>query len=55
MYLHEYENLAEAHARIGHFLDDVYMTKRAHSALGYQTPAEFEAAVVSSEGQPVQL
>lgn len=55
VYLHEYEDLAEARARIGRFLDDVYMTKRVHSALGYQTPAEFEAAVVVSGPQPVQL
>lgn len=48
VYLHEYADLAEARTRIGRFLDDVYMTKRVHSALGYQTPAEFEAAVVVS-------
>jgi len=48
VYLHEYADLTEARTRIGRFLDDVYMTKRIHSALGYLTPAEFEAAVVSS-------
>jgi len=48
VYLHEYADLAEARTRIGRFLDDVYMTKPVHSALGYQTPAEFEAAVVAS-------
>lgn len=55
VYLHDYADLSEARTRIGRFLDDVYMTKRVHSALGYQTPAEFEAAVVASEVQPVQL
>ena len=46
VYLHDYADLTEARMRISRFLDDVYMTKRVHSALGYQTPAEFEAAVV---------
>jgi transposase InsO family protein len=55
VYLHEYADLTEARTRIGRFLDDVYMTKRIHSALGYQTPAEFEAAVVASGAHPVQL
>lgn len=41
--LHDYRDLDEARGRIGHFLDDVYMTKRIHSSLGYRTPAEFEA------------
>lgn len=42
VYLFEYENLAEARRRIGHFLEDVYNQKRLHSALGYLPPAEFE-------------
>lgn len=43
VYLHDYQNYAEAYARIGHFLDEVYTHKRIHSSLGYLTPSEFEA------------
>jgi putative transposase len=42
--LSEYLDLADARKQIGCFIEDVYMTKRIHSALGYLTPAEFEAA-----------
>ena len=41
--LSEYNDLDDARQQIGQFLEDVYMTKRIHSALGYVTPAEFEA------------
>lgn len=42
VYLCEYENIAEARASIGHFIEEVYNRKRLHSALGYVPPAEFE-------------
>ena len=42
--LSEYLDLNDARRQIGCFIEDVYMTKRIHSALGYLTPAEFEAA-----------
>lgn len=42
VYLFEYETLAEARSRIGHFLEDVYNQKRLHSAIGYVPPAEYE-------------
>jgi len=41
--LSEYRNLDDAREQIGCFIDQVYMQKRIHSALGYLTPVEFEA------------
>ena len=42
--LSEYLDFSDAHSQIGHFIEDVYMTKRIHSSLGYLTPLEFETA-----------
>jgi putative transposase len=42
--LSEYNDFADARQQIGGFIEKVYMTKRIHSALGYLTPVEFEAA-----------
>jgi transposase InsO family protein len=41
--LSDYIDFADAQNQIGRFIEDVYMTKRIHSSLGYLTPAEFEA------------
>ncbi len=38
----EYHDLTEARSSVQHFLERVYNQKRLHSALGYQSPAEFE-------------
>ncbi len=42
--LAEYQDFVDAHAQIRQFIEDVYMTKRIHSSLGYVTPVEFENA-----------
>jgi putative transposase len=42
--LSEYHDFADVYRQMGRFLEDVYNTKRIHSALGYLTPLEFEAA-----------
>ena len=43
VYLNDYRDLEDAYCRIGRFIDEVYLSKRIHSSLGYLTPAEFEA------------
>jgi len=45
VYLSDYDTLAEARASIKHFLEEVYNSKRLHSALGYKPPIEFEQSL----------
>ncbi len=42
VYVSEYDNLADAKAQIGHFLEAVYNQKRLYSSLGYLPLAEYE-------------
>ncbi len=44
VYLNDYQTLQEAQDKIGHFIEEVYNTKRLHSSLGYVPPTEFEMA-----------
>jgi transposase InsO family protein len=42
VFLTEYQDFADARHQIGEYIDNMYMTKRIHSSLGYLTPVEFE-------------
>ena len=55
--LSEYRDFEDAYTQMGRFVEDVYMTKRIHSSLGYLTPVEFEAAywlLQNQEGYPLE-
>jgi transposase InsO family protein len=43
VYLKSYETHEDARTNIGQFIEDVYNTKRLHSALGYLSSTEFES------------
>lgn len=43
VYLSDYASIDDALRNIGKFIETVYNKKRAHSALGYLTPVQFEA------------
>lgn len=44
----EYAHFDDAERQIRHWLEVTYMTERIHSALGYLTPTEFEAAALAN-------
>lgn len=52
--LSDYQDFRDASSQIGRFIEEVYMTKRIHSSLGYLTPAEFESAWRRSQTLPVE-
>jgi transposase InsO family protein len=51
--LSEYQDFHDAYRSMGCFLEEVYTRKRIHSALGYLTPAEFEANWLAQQDQPM--
>jgi putative transposase len=50
--LSDYEDYTDALSQLRRFLNDVYMHKRIHSALGYLTPVEFEERWRREHEQP---
>jgi putative transposase len=51
--LSEYTDFHDAYWSIGRFLEEVYTQKHVHSALGYLTPAEYEANWLTHQTEPV--
>lgn len=50
IYTRQYRDRADLEAHIAEFLDDYYNRRRLHSALGYRSPVQFEAALPSPDG-----
>jgi putative transposase len=46
-----FTGIEDARIRIDHFIDNIYNTERLHSALGYRSPLEFEAAFAQNNNR----
>jgi hypothetical protein len=55
IYCREYRDMEELAAHMEQFIDEYYNRQRRHSALGYQTPEEFERSLPprTTGNQPV--
>lgn len=51
----EYQDFDDAFEQLAHWLEVEYMTERIHSALGYLTPAEFEAMADVNQLDPLLI